>query len=285
MKIQSLSIVIPTVKCVNHCPFCVSKTHDNNYNITNGEFFNEDYIERLEYARDNGINVVILTGTGESLQNKEFIKKFSKYNNKLKRPFYNIELQTTGVYLNDETLEWLRKDIRVKTISLSVSDIFDNENNMNIIGVRKELRFNLAELVKKIKSYGFNTRLSLNVLKNIEKHSIEELFNKIFEFHFDQVTFRKLWKSNNNTNIDKWIERNDANKEYFDKINDYIIKNGKILGRLTFGALQYSLNEISFVVDDNCMDDKEIKEDIKYLILRENAKLYTKWDSPASLVF
>ena len=31
MKIQSLSIVVPTRKCVNNCAFCVSKTHDNDY--------------------------------------------------------------------------------------------------------------------------------------------------------------------------------------------------------------------------------------------------------------
>lgn len=285
MKIQSLSIVIPTVKCINNCPFCVSRTHDNNYNIINGEFFDQDYMDRLEYARDNGINTVILTGTGEILQNTNFINKFSEFNKNLRKPFRNIEIQTTGVLLNDQTLEWLRKEIRVKTISLSVSDIFNDDNNMKIIGVKKELQFKLKELVEKIKSYGFNIRLSLNVLKDVEKHTTEELFEKIFEFNFDQVTFRKMWKSNNNTNIDKWIEKNDVNQKCFDNIEYYIKKNGKIIGKLTFGATQYSLNEISFVIDDNCMDDKEIKYDIKYLILRENAKLYTKWDNKASLVF
>lgn len=285
MKIQSLSIVIPTVKCINNCPFCVSRTHDNNYNIVNGEFFDQDYMDRLEYARDNGTNTVILTGTGEPLQNKDFINKFADFNKKLKSPFLNIEIQTTGVFLNDENLEWLRKDIRVKTISLSVSDLFDDENNMNIIGVKKELQFKLKDLIEKIKSYGFNIRLSLNMLNNIQKHTTEQLFEKIFEFNFDQVTFRKMWTSNNNTNIDKWIIKNETNQKYIDNIEYYIKKNGKIIGKLTFGATQYSLNEISFVIDDNCMDDKEIKNDIKYLILRENAKLYKKWDNKASLVF
>lgn len=288
MKIQSLSIVIPTVKCINNCPFCVSRMHDNNYDMENGEFFNEDYIERLEYARDNGTNTVILTGTGEALQNKPFITRFSNYNKSLKRPFYNIELQTTGVYLNDETLEWLRKEIRVKTISLSVSDLFDNENNMKIMGVRKDLRFDMVELVKKIKSYGFNIRLSLNVLDNILKYSIRKLFDKIFEFGFDQATFRKLWTSGQNSNIDKWIDKHNVDDSYFKLINIYIKNNGRLLGRLTFGALQYEIggeNGISVVLDTDCMNDQEIKDEIKYLILRENAKLYTKWNSKASLIF
>jgi len=142
MKIQSLSIVVPTKRCVNNCAFCVSKTHDNNYENcieTNDELFERDYIERLEFARESGVNTIILTGTGEALQNKKFLNKFAEWNKKLFRPFHVIELQTTGVFLNDETLNWLRKDIGVKTISLSVSDLFNNENNLSLIGVTEKL--------------------------------------------------------------------------------------------------------------------------------------------------
>jgi len=41
---------------------------------------------------------------------------------------------------------------------------------------------------------------------------------------------------------------------------------------------------MSVVVDDDCMSTAD-KEDIKYLILRENCKLYTKWDDGGSLLF
>jgi len=143
MNIQSLSIVVPTKKCVNNCPFCVSKTHDNDYeNQSCNPRFEENYIERLEFAKDNGTNTIILTGTGEALQNKKFLRKFAEWNKKLHKSFYIIELQTTGVFLDNETLSFLRDEIKVKTISLSVSDLFDDENNLNIIGVAKHLNKN-----------------------------------------------------------------------------------------------------------------------------------------------
>lgn len=300
MKIQSISVVVPTNKCVNNCPFCVSKTHDNEYcNLEKDPLFDRDYMERLEYARDNGTNTIILTGTGEALQNKKFLNKFSKWNKSLKKPFYVIELQTTGVFLNDETLKWLREDIGVKTISLSVSDLFDNENNLNIMDTPNKLRFDLDTISKQIKSFGFNLRISLNVLKTTEKElyineeidfkwGFDRLFDRLKELGADQVTFRKLWKSENETEIDKWIDENNADNEFFDFLNFYIKEKGRLLGKLTFGALQYEIggeNGISVVLDVNCMDDKIIKEEIKYLILRENGRLYFKWNSKASLVF
>lgn len=291
MKIQSLSIVVPTNKCVNNCPFCVSKTHDNDYK---DEFqcgknprFEKDYIERLSFAKDNGVNTIILTGTGEALQNKRFLKKFAMWNVSLKSPFYIIELQTTGVMLDDETLEFLRDEVRVKTISISVSDLFDNETNLKIIGVSEKLKFDLSDISKRIKDYGFNLRISLNVLKNSEKYSYDEIFNRLKELGADQVTFRKMWKSNNNNIIDKWIEENAANENFLSSLNVYIKEKGKLLGHLTFGTLQYEIggeNGISTVVDEDCMAN-EVKDTFKYLILRENGKLYTRWDSKASLIF
>lgn len=83
MKIQSLSIVVPTHnKCINNCKFCVSRTHENTYcdkiNETAKKIMEgsdsydnityKDYFNRLQFARDNGCNVVVLTGTGEPIQ-------------------------------------------------------------------------------------------------------------------------------------------------------------------------------------------------------------------------
>ena len=298
MKVQSLSIVVPTRKCINNCPFCVSKTHESDYdNMISDPLFKEDYIERLEYARDLGTNTIILTGTGEALQNKKFLNDFAFFNKSLKKPFYNIELQTTGVLLDDETLEWLRHIIRVKTISLSVSDLFNNESNLDIINVHDKLKFNLVELSKKIKSHGFNLRISLNILDNIEgeldfgnnenRYDFRRLFETLKDMNVDQVTFRKMWRSKFNTDIDNWIKAYTEKTDIFlTKLGKYLKTNGRFLSKLPFGALQYSLNEISAVIDDDCMDDKDPnKEELKYLILRENAKLYSKWDDKGSLIF
>lgn len=41
---------------------------------------------------------------------------------------------------------------------------------------------------------------------------------------------------------------------------------------------------MSTVLDEDCMSE-EAKESVKYLILRPNCKLYSKWDDKGSLVF
>ena len=211
-----------------------------------------------------------------------------------------IELQTTGVFLNDENLKWLREVIGVKTISLSVADIFDDLNNLRVIGVPKKLHFNLTELCKKIKEYGFNLRISVNVLncwiniisseinmiyKTYKTYDNDILFKRLHELGTNQVTFRKMWLSGNNSKIDKWITLNTPNDDdFFKSLNGYILEKGKLIGKLTFGALQYSVGNISAVVDQDCMSN-EIKDELKYVILREDARLYTRWDDKASLIF
>lgn len=303
MNIQSLSIVVPTKnKCVNNCKFCVSRTHTNPYSdkisnclmkkgkydvivdTTSIEY--KDYFNRLQFARDNGCNVVILTGTGEPTQNYPFLKFFSDVNAKLVTPFKSIEIQSTGVLLDEKRLELLRK-LGITTISLSISNIFDNERNLDIIGCKDNLRFNMGEIISLIKKYDFNLRLSLNLVNDYDKYTVEEVLNKCKEMGADQITFRKLYKSETNGGIDKWIEDN-ASSKFYDEIAEYVVKNGRYLGKLPFGASIYDIDEMSVVVDDNCMSELNENYDpetFKYLILRENGRLYSRWETKASLLF
>lgn len=291
MKIQSLSVVVPTKGCVNNCPFCVSKLHDNDYcNNMSDELFVRDYLERLEYCRDNNVNTVVLTGTGEALQNKKFLENFAKWNNKLYKKFYNIELQTTGVFLDDKTIKWLRKDIGVKTISLSVSDIFNDDNNCDIINVPKKYRFKLNDICNLIKENNLNLRISLNMLKNLSDDTesggsfdVVKIFKRLTELGVDQVTFRKMWLSGNDDS-NEWLRNNEVKPKFVDELNTYI-ENGTLIGTLPYGSKQYSSHDISIVLDKDCMSDNNESDTIRYAILRENGKLYSKWDLPSSLLF
>ena len=303
MNIQSLSIVVPTNnKCVNHCKFCVSRTHTNPYidkisyvvkedaegsdTIENSIEY-KDYFNRLQFARDNGCNVVVLTGTGEPVQNKKFLDFFSEINSKLQTPFKSIEIQTTGVLLTDDYLKHLR-EIGVTTISFSISNIFDNDKNLEIIGCNEQLKFDVFDTIKLVKKYDFNLRLSLNLVNDYDNYSVEQVLSKCKELGADQITFRKLYKSELNNDIDKWIENN-ASKIFYDRLISYmnVYENrnaNKFLGTLPFGPRIYEVYDMSVVIDNDCMSlDK--KDTFKYLILRENGKLYTNWISKASLVF
>lgn len=179
---QTVSIVVPTVRCVNNCKMCCSKTHSNDYanrftDVESDEyaFYREDIRRRLDYARLNGVDTAILTGTGEALQNKRYLVMVDDIMKEMGNPFPRIEIQTTGVMLNKDNLLFLRK-MGVTTISLSISDLFDEDSNNDIIEIPKALQFNLWNLCQTIKEMGFNIRLSLNMSDVYNKISDVDMF-------------------------------------------------------------------------------------------------------------
>lgn len=287
MKIQSLSIVVPNRACINDCKFCVSKMHNDDYknqldhNLPFYDLYLKDYLKRLEFARDNGCNTVMLTGNSEPQQNRHFLMTFGLLNQILEKPFRNIEMQTTGTLIDRNYLRFLRNHVGVNVISLSVSS-FDNDENASIIGMKNPI--DLAKLCSDIKTYDFTLRLSLNLTNAFDKYSARKIFQTLTQLGADQVTFRVMYISNLDTEQDKWLKEHAVRASLIDEIRDYIATNGRFLNVLEFGAKRYSVNEISTVLDDDCMSTKA-KEEIKYLILREDCKLYTKWDDKGSLLF
>ena len=295
MKIQSLSIVVPTNKCINNCKFCCAHMEKENYknqmdeNLPFYDLYQEDYLNRLEFARDNGCNTVMLTGNGEPQQNRSFLQKFGTLNKMLEKPFRNIEIQTTGVLLDENYLRFLRNHVKVSTISLSISSL-NNEKNAEYNGTNKNLIVDIEKLCKLIKKYDFNLRVSINLtdefnyfLNNYSK--IGGLFDILYiNLGADQVTFRKLYVSNNKTIQDKWIEEHKLNYEAYEHLQFYLKNNGKKIGTLETGTIKYQIGEMSVVLDEDCMS-QDLKDVYKYLILRPDCKLYSLWNTKASLIF
>ncbi len=301
MRIQSLSVCVPG-SCPNNCRYCVAKIHKDDYsNMLNEklpfyDLYYNDYIKRLEFARDNDCNVVVLTGDGEPLANKNFLKLFGLMNRSLSSSFRWVELQTSGVYLDDKYLRFLRNHVGVSTISLSLSSL-SNEVNNSYNQIPESLQFDIKHLCSEIKRYDFNLRLSLNLTDWFEYHhtktiighlygrGCDELFRDLRKLGADQVTFRKLYKSTSkNTEQDRWIEEHSLDIKYIDQLKSYIKDTGKPLEILPFGATRYGVAGISTVLDDDCMV-KDAKDTLRYLILRPNCKLYSRWDLRDSLVF
>jgi sulfatase maturation enzyme AslB (radical SAM superfamily) len=127
LEVQSLSVCVPA-GCPNKCKFCISRMHSSVYedqiekNLRFFDLYERDYCKRLQFARDNGCNTVILTGDGEPLFNIKFLKDFSHWNHQIESPFRWIEIQTSGVSLDDEKLRFLRNTVGVTSISLSLSN-------------------------------------------------------------------------------------------------------------------------------------------------------------------
>ena len=290
MKIQSLSVVVPNKGCVNSCKFCVSRMHRSEYEnfLTTKslyyDLYKKDYFDRLNFARDNNCNTIMLTGDSEPQQNWDFLKFFGDINQSLEKPFRNIEMQTTGTLLDDHYLYFLRHHVGVKTISLSMSS-FDNDKNQEYNGTPDKIKVDIKTLCNRIKKYRFNLRVSINLTDWFNAMTPEEIFTYCKnELDADQVTFRVLYVSGNGNSQDKWIAKHSATSKLINNITNYVAEKGRSLEVLEFGATKYSLSKMSVVVDDDCMN-KVPKDSLKYLVLRENCKLYTKWDDEGSLLF
>jgi hypothetical protein len=291
MNIQSLSVVVPNNGCVNNCRFCCVKMHADSYknqldcNLPFYDLYLKDYMERLAFARDNGCNTVMITGDSEPQQNRQFMEFFGTINKALDKPFRNIEMQTTGTRLDDGYLRFLRNHVGVKTISVSVSSFDDGENNL-IIGTRGEGSFiKLAWLCGEIVKYDFNLRLSVNLLSTFDKLTPEEIFAKAKELGANQVTFRIMYTNGESCPQNDFLAKCNGDPKHTASITDYVLKNGRPLEKLEYGRMRYSVNGISVVVDDDCMAVASGKDVVKYLILRPDCKLYSKWDDKGSIIF
>lgn len=296
MKIQSLSVCVPAKKCINSCKFCCVKMSESEYpnqvtdNLRFYELYRNDFIKRMEFARDNGCNTCMLTGDVEPQQNIDFLKHFGDMNRDLERPFRNIEIQTTGAFVDDEKLRFFRNQVGITTISVSVSCLTNDTINCNIIGM-KDKNFSLEKLCSEIKRYDFNLRLSLNVTDSLLGGSVlsaERIFDRCKELGADQVTFRKMYTSGTDSAEDMWLSANVSQyiiDDFFPLLYNKVKADGKYLDTLEYGSDRYSFEGMSVVIDEDCMSKRINKEAVKYLILRPNCKLYSKWDDKASLIF
>ena len=295
MTIQSLSIDVPA-GCPNNCEFCVAKMHREDYvnqiekNLRFRDLYTRDYRDRLAFARDNNCNSLMFTGNGEALMNRPFMEKVAMMNEALDKPFRILELQTSGVTLDEETLRWLRNTIRVSTISLSLSSVYSDAMNREYNRTPESLMVNIENLCAEIKRYDFNLRLSLNMTdayneEFLSEASIRRLFERCSKLEADQLTFRKLYTSGLGTPQDKWIEQHAVNSGFWLYLKDYVKAFGRKLEKLPYGAYRYAVNNISTVIDEDCMSTGAGKDEIKYLILRPNSKLYTLWDEKGSILY
>jgi len=248
------------------------------------DLYEKDYINRMAYARDNGCNSVMLTGDGEPLLNRDFLKFFTHCNRLLTKPFRQIELQTSGQTLNDECLCFLRSTVGVSVISLSISalDSIDNRNYNNPIN--EQYWVDIAHLCSEIKQYDFTLRLSLNLTSWFSDVSVNEIFTSAKNLGANQLLFRVLYEDGGDSAEEQWVRNHSCTLLKINEIREYITTNGRALNRLPFGAIKYSVEGISCVLDADCMH-REVTEDLKYLVLQPDCKLYSHWSDVGSLIF
>lgn len=289
MNIQSLSIVVPTFRCWNHCKYCVSYMHHEEYNniFENSSKFYYDipisYLRKMAFIRDEGCNTLILTGTAEPQQNLSFIYSLLNANfQRLPKPFYNIAIQTTGTNLTTEEIKELSK-YGVTTLAISLSS-FDDTRNWDIINAPNSVRtLETQEMIWAAKECGMTVRLCINLTDEFNDKMPKQILDKCKELEADQVTFRKIYTDGENKEA-IWVKNHEFPEEKFNEIKEYIKENGNPIVMLPYGHIQYGVDDMSVVIDDNCMSKNNIL-DMKYAILRPDGHLYSRWDDKGSLIF
>lgn len=294
MTIQSLSVVVPNKACINHCASCPSRMHDNDYpmlfdeNQPDFDLYLKDYLKRLEYARDNGCNVLMLTGTSEPQQNRKFLTWFGMMIQMMKNPFRSIEMQCTGALLDENYIAFMRRHVGVTLMALSVFSLNDTMN-MRIINPPVNVSINVKEITEKIKASGMSLRMCLNLTGSFDrfKKNPDGLFGMMKDvYNADQVTLRVLYAGNDDRPENIWVRENAAEHETVTVLKNHVKENGTFIGRLPYGACKYGLNGMSVVIDDDSMGkESDDFDNYKYLILRPDCKLYSSWDEKGSLVF
>lgn len=292
--IQSLSVCCPSAsgKCINHCKTCTARQHTNPYenkfdggHLSCFEYWN-DIIKRMRYAQTKGCTTLMLTGSNEPQQNRRWLEGLYLAMKCLPEPFLNIEIQTTGAFIDLDYLAFL-KSIGVTTIAISTFSIFDDKTNRDIIECADK-NLDLEILCNSAYHMGFNIRICVNVTDYIlpnGRYDLQEVFDRCTELHANQVTFRKMWSKEGTDEAD-WINLNCTRSDSVLKcIKEHVIANGTLINILPYGAARYDYNGFSIVIDIDSMAKDTDNTATKYYIIRENGKMYSSWDSEASLVF
>lgn len=294
MNIQHFSIVVPNKKCANNCPFCVSRMLGHDYenlmdiNHPHYDINVKEYLKRMEFVANNGCNTAMFTGTTEPQQNKQFLATFALLNKMIAKPFTNLEMQTTGLFLtgNRDYVRFLRNFVGINTIALSINSLSDDVNN-EILGHGLGVPVKQYELCKLLKEYGFNIRCCFNLNKDYDIYDYAEIFDRVKKHYLaDQVTFRVLYTSDASTPQGKWIAENQICNIWLNGLSDWLGKF-KSVGTNVYGTSLIDVDGISVFFDKNCIGKHHTVNDVdaKHFILCPNCKLYSSWDSKASLVF
>ena len=236
----------------------------------------------MEFVREEGCNSMILTGDTEPQQNLPFIYKLLEVNQSLRKPFYNISMQTTGTNLNRKEIAKLA-DAGITTLAISISSLND-QRNWDIIGAPEKVRtMALVDIIACAKQNNMNVRACFNLTSEFADAKPGGLFMWAKNNKVDQVTFRKIYKDGDGEEA-KWVAAHEFPEVRLGQFRNYVQMNGTAISRLPYGFIQFSVHGISTVIDDNCMSKNNIDE-MKYAILRPNCHLYSRWDDTGSLIF
>jgi len=215
----------------------------------------------------------MITSHGEPTINMTYIKDIMEILNQVAPNLAHVEIQTSGVGLTDEKLDELYEyGIRVISLSLPALDV---DTITKIMRIPPKYKYDPITLSESIRSKGFVLRFSIAMTDWFDNLSLNYIMKQLVTvWKPNQVSFKKIYGADNIAS-----GRYEELAKEFKSDDRY-----KKLEMLALGLWKYDGNGIGIVWNDDCMVSEE-QEDPRYLILQPDAKLYTRWDSKASLIF
>lgn len=286
---KSLTVIVPPPEvgalCDNNCGYC-SMRNSNRITVFDraNDDYRKDYVNKLNYAREEGCNNLILTGnTTDPLQNKEWLVSFGSFLSQMDKPFRKIEFRTMGSGLDLQFFQFL-KELGVTTLTLVCYDIFDDDNNWSYVGCGEDKKINIANVIAMGRQTSIDVRLEVNLTEDYNNRTHAEVLSKCATLGATQVTFKGLYYDSAIEDANnEWLREHGVLKTWYDTLIDYIEMNGVVLHTLETGLTQYDCNGISIVLKsletDRATDYRE-----EFAILREDIYLYTKWNTLASKI-
>jgi len=279
MKIQTFSILVGDERCNANCPYCISKmTYEQDCKIGKPNWRN--FHKACQFAKQNGVSTVILTGKGEPTlfpnQIAEYLEVLSKYN------FPFMELQTNGILFGKGELDkYLQYWYSLGLTTIIVSAVDDRHAyNQSIFG--KDYP-ELKQVMDKINSFGFMSRLSIVLTKHCIRivRDIDSLVRCCKNYNVDQLTIRNLSYPNvcKNDKVKKWVEKNKLDDRFLKEIYFHCVNNSTFLMDLFHGAKVYDYEGQNICLS-NCLTENkedENKNEIRHLIFFPDGRLTYSW--------
>lgn len=293
MKIHTMSIVVGSKACNAKCPYCISKTTGFQGLIERAEDVNwRNFKIACRLADKSGVNTVLLTGKGEPTLYADLI---DQYLDKIELGKYNfpfIELQTNGITIGNNTIKdcqltrWYTQGIT--TISLSMVHYVSQFNKYIYQPDIKDEKvyMDVAETIKRIKSFGFTVRLSCIMLKGYIDNP--EYLKKLIEFckHMGvkQLTIRPMTAPDNTDNdITKWIKENHLTYAQIRDIELFLHSKGTPILELAHGAVIFDIDGQN-VCWTNCITTNKSEEDIRQIIFFPDGTISYDWKYTGSVL-
>jgi molybdenum cofactor biosynthesis enzyme MoaA len=283
MKARTFSIVVGNAGCNAHCPWCISRMTETNFELTRDINWRRfaTACNIVQQARD-GLLSVLLTGKGEPTlhvtQVYQYLRELQNHGN-----FPLIDLQTNGVLFDPENedcllqslCEW--RDLGLTLVCFSVTHYYHDLSN-RLMGIRENYDFRRA--IKAVHECGLGVRLNFTLLTNgvhTPEH-LEHCVDLAAGYGVEQLTFREVTRPCDSISKDHaaYVDAHkpiDACKTLF----HYLEMNGaNRLPDLAHGAALFDYRGQNVSVN-HCLTDTVDPNDIRQIIFFPGGEICYDW--------